>query len=411
MAYRDDIAALSPDHHWVFDGDSSALIGAANGTELGVSVGVAIAEDAAGSRVTDATSDQIALPTTATINNANQSLKVVAGWFMTTGIQTPPKRIYGEGTESPLFQFMYAFGNNSMFEVVDAGFNLQIFGPVLEPNRPYHLCGVFEGNGFANQAKFYVDGIEQTLAEPTTRQPNTATLTARGVGEFGDPSGASGVGGTSVLLNASVNGHLQHWAMWDGATLTQTQIRDELFEKGALPDVTITSDSQANMQLAVDALSSTVRPDAPLAIRVEAVLGGGDLALSFDNVTFDDRISIHVQYMGTDTLTITNNNGSDASIASTPNGGSVSFVNPAQLTVSPLVSGSEVRIYEAGTTSEIDGVEGSGTSFQSVITVSSVDVIIHALGYIWIKESSIDMTDGDVLLPVEQVVDRQYGNP
>ena len=410
MAYRDDIAALSPDHHWVFDGNSTALIGGVNGTETGIAAGSAIAEDASASRITDGTGDRIALPTTTTINNSAQSRKVVAGWFMPTAIQTPPKRIYGEGLQSPLFQFMFAFGNNSMFEVVDSGFTLQIFGPVLQPNRAYHLCGVFEGNGFDNKARFYVDGVEQVLAEPANRQPGAATLTARGVGEWGDPSGGSGVGGDSVLLNGAVNGHLQHWAMWNGASLTDTQVRQELFEKGALPDVTIASDTQGNMQTALNALTGTTRPDAPLCIRIEAVSGGGDFALDLDNVTFDERASIHIQYMGADTLTVTNINGSDAAIASTPNGGTLDIVNPATLTVSPLVVGSEVRIYAAGTATELAGVEASGASFQAALTAASVDVVIHSLGYLNIREKALDMSGGDVSLPVSQVFDRQYEN-
>lgn len=410
MAYRDDIAALGLQHHWPFDGDALDIIGSADGTQTGMAAGPAISEDAAASRATNGTADRIALPTTTTINNSAQSRKIVAGWYSVTEIQPPPKRIYGEGTQNPLFQFMFAYGNNCMFEVVVGGAAFQVFGPVLQPNRLYHLCGVFEGSGFADRVKFYVDGVEQTLAEPNDRQPGVATLGARGVGEFGDPSGGSGVGGVTVTLNSAVNGYSQNWVAGDGLTLTDAEVRETLFEKGALPDLTISSGSEAAMQVALNAVASTVRPDAALCIRIEGLAGGGDLALSLDNVTFDPLASIHVQYTGVDTLTLTNTNGSDASIISTPNGGTVSLVNPAELTITPLIAGSEIRIFEAGTTTEIDGVEASGTSFQATIAADSVDVVIHALGYLHIRERGIDMTGGNVLLPVEQTPDRQYGN-
>lgn len=408
MAYSDDVIALSPNHYWSFDGSSSDSIGAANGVETSISSGAAIAEDAANSRFTNGTGDRISLPSTTTINNSAQSVKAMGGWFMLTSIQTPPKRIYGEGTQNPVFQFMCAYGNNVMFEVAGAGFVQQIYGLALQPNRAYHLFGVFDGAN--NQIKFYIDGLEVALAEPANKQPNTATLSVRGVGQFGDPSGASGVGGGSVLLNASQNGHLQHWASWDGSYPTDVQIRGILFEKGALPETIISSNSLTNMQAAVNALSGTSYTDKPLIIRVEALSGGGDMLLNFDNITFDDKSSIHVQYMGSDTLSIVNLNGSNTSIVSTPNGGNVNVINPSILTVQPLQVGTEVRLLESGTTNEIGGIESSGASYSITVQASSIDVVIHALGYLNIKEKNIDMTGGDLTLPVEQVIDRQYVN-
>ena len=95
-----------------------------------------------------------------------------------------------------------------MFECVDTDFTLQVYGPPLQPERAYHFCGIFEGSGYSNEIRFYVDGVEQTLASPTGRNPDSADLDARGVAEFGDPAGTVGVGGDVVLLNAPVTGML-----------------------------------------------------------------------------------------------------------------------------------------------------------------------------------------------------------
>lgn len=70
---------------------------------------------------------------------------------------------------------------------------------------------------------------------------------------------------------------------------------------------------------------------------------------------------------------------------------------------------SEVRIYEAGTTTELAGVENSVASFITTLSVSSVDVSILSLGFQNLRLKNID-TLVDVALPVQQIVDRQYEN-
>lgn len=350
MAYRDDISALGAQHHWDFDGDSVDQIGSADGTSTGVIfTDSAIAEDASNCMTTNGTTDRVTLPTTTDINNAAQGRKAISGWFETTAIQTPPNRIYGEGDNVTSFAFVMAMGNNVMAEVDSASFTLQVFAErVLKPNRVYHLCAIFEGNGFSNEFRFYLDGVKQTSAEPADRQPDAATLDARGVGEFGDPAGTVGVGGGTVTLVAPVNGRYQHWASFDGASaeLTDIEVREELFEKGALTDATISAGTESAMQTALDALADTARPDAPLCIRVEAVTGDGDLTLIADNITFDALASIHVQYMGTGTLTWVNTNGSDASIGSTPGSGNVVFQTEVNL---------QLTVLDASTLSPVSG--------------------------------------------------------
>lgn len=416
MAYADDIDALSPDHAFSFDGsvtDRTAALGSVNSGL--VFSGSAICEGVSNSMVTNGINDVLTMSDSLTFTNVAQSRLALGGWLSLSAIQNPPKHAFLMGSATNAIKILVGWGNALMFELFSLGnFSIQVFGDVsLEVDRPYHLFMVFEGNGFSNEFRCYLDGVPQMDAEPPNRQPDSSELPGRSAMLFGiPPSGTSLVGGTQVSTLALINGGYNEWAFFDGANavLTDAEVRVELFEKGALASVTISSDTEANMQIALDALSSTVRPNEALNIRVEAVTGGGDFTLTADDITHDPLASIHVQYMGIDTLTWVNNNDSDASIGSTPNGGVVAFVTPAVLTISPLIAGSEVRIYQAGTLNEIAGIENSGISFAQSINAASVDIIIHRPSYQYVKVGGVDMTSGDVSVPISQVFDRQYGN-
>jgi hypothetical protein len=410
QTYTEVLVALGGQHLYDFDGGVTDSIGTSDGTNSGcILTDTAICEDATNCLTTNATSDRVTLPSVADINNSAQALKGVCGWFTPTAIQDPPKRIYGEGDASASFAFILGWGNNVIFEIDSANFNIQIYGDTyLESNRAYHLALFFSGNGNDNLVSAYLDGVLQLDALPVNRQPNTATLEARTVGEFGDPAGTVAVGGTAVLLNAPVNGKYNKWAFFDGASsqISGTDVREKLFEKGALPDITITSDTESNMQTALNAYSSTVRPNAPLCIRIENVSGGGDLALTADNITFDPLASIHVQWEGNGTLTWTNTNGADASIGSALNGGTIIFSNPATLTINGLIDGSEVRIYDDELAdplyfdTELSGVESnSGTSYQYSHSgvVNEVVIQVMADGYVEIiKRITLGSSDQSV---------------
>jgi hypothetical protein len=81
-----------------------------------------------------------------------------------------------------------------------------------------------------------------------------------------------------------------------------------------------------------------------------------------------------------------------------------------ELTLTGLKVNTEVRIYEAGTTTEIDGVENSGTTFATTTSESSVDIVVHALGYEYQRLNAVDTTENLTLL-ISQRIDRNYSNP
>jgi hypothetical protein len=68
-----------------------------------------------------------------------------------------------------------------------------------------------------------------------------------------------------------------------------------------------------------------------------------------------------------------------------------------------------VRIFAAGTTTEVAGVENSGTSETFTINVPSVDIVIHALGFEYQKIKGAN-TSANLNLPIQQRIDRNYEN-
>ena len=91
-------------------------------------------------------------------------------------------------------------------------------------------------------------------------------------------------------------------------------------------------------------------------------------------------------------------------------GVSVTFQASSSLTLTGLQPNTEVRIYDAGTTTEVAGVENSGTSEVFSISVSSVDIVIHALGFIYQRLEGVS-TASDRSIPIQQQEDRQFLNP
>jgi len=359
----DDIDDLGANHHWEFDGNSNDRIGSANGTNTSIGFAASpIAREVTNSAQVNAVGDRISIPTTTDINNSVQDRKAVCGWFLTTAVQLPFTRIYGEGNNTTNFQLTMGFGNIVTLEVRDgASFQIQVYTDrALAPNRAYHLCAIFEGNSYANRVDLFLDGVRQTNAVPADRQPDDASLAARGVAEFADPAGTVGLDGTALVMVAPAQtgtSSFQHWATWDGApaVLTDSEVRVDLFERGALADVTISSGTEASMQTALDVYADTLRGDAPVCIEIEAVTGGGDFTLDLDNITFNELASVHVRYNGaSDTLTIRNTNGADASIGSAPFGGAIQIVTEQTITVTVLDASTFAAVENARVRLEAD---------------------------------------------------------
>lgn len=98
------------------------------------------------------------------------------------------------------------------------------------------------------------------------------------------------------------------------------------------------------------------------------------------------------------------------STVTTNTGPSITLASSTSFNLTGLIAGSEVRVYEAGTTTEIDGIETSGTTFATTISVSSVDLVVFNTTYLPVRTLAIN-TSVDVTLPIQQIFDRNYENP
>lgn len=413
MSYLTSLQALSPDHLWDFDGDFVDSENAANGTNSGFAIVGPICEGVTNSVQCNSIGDRVTVANTATITGAFDR-KAIGGWVRLSALQLPPKSIYREGTTGTQLNFVLWAGNNLMLDVVSDTDVFQAYSNnVLVPDRSYHIFAKVEGTSYDNSFTLYIDGVKQGLTEPASGALGLSTIAGRGDPTWGDPAGTTEVGNETVILNGPENCRYQYWAGFIAgpAQLTDTEIREVLFEEGAFPSEIITTGTQSQMQTQLTALASSVRGNQPLNIRVEPVNSDIDFTLTADNITHDPLASIHIQYTGTATLTYINSNGSNASLGSTPNGGTINFVTPRTLTVSPLIAGTEVRVYEAGTITEVAGVENSSTSFSVLLQTPSVDVVIHKEDYVHVRVEGLDMASADVALPVSQQFDRDYRNP
>jgi hypothetical protein len=105
---------------------------------------------------------------------------------------------------------------------------------------------------------------------------------------------------------------------------------------------------------------------------------------------------------------------------------SVDIVNTVTLTLSNIVAGSEVRIYQAGTTTEEDGIEsvvdgGGGIgSFDYSYNFPpgfNVDIVIHAdpqpagnIDYVHLRIEDFVLASSDADFRIDQQLDRNYVN-
>lgn len=421
--------------------------------------------------------------------NAYQKYSVMM-WALQQNIWNPTC-VYEQGRGVNNFAIMG--GALTTWQAADSGqpFLIVQSKNLTQSNRPYLYIGIWErytehaGNG--NRVLFYINGVLQGISE------------LNGTDSFPSHVGNIALGNSAENLKSfnettftsqTVAKNCNFWGTFNDQTLTAADCR-EIFERTTLAQITIASDTVANQQAALDALSGNTYQDLNCAIRILQATDATDYRLYVDNINFiaDDNIQdISIQFVGTGVLTLENTNGTVIKYVSSPaevektsgvitGGGSIVVIDgtirykaPATitkttakklviestgtytldqctidevvnnsngsvililknnsavetntgpnitintistLTLTGLKANSEVRVYDAGTTTEIAGVENSGTSFSANISASSVDIVVHSIGYEYQKIEGAD-TSANLTLPIQQRVDRNYRNP
>lgn len=344
-------------------------------------------------------------------------------WVSQDAIQNPTC-IYEQGGGVNNFAFMG--GAQVTFQAADAGqpFLIAVGKSLPLAGRGYFLVGVWEHHtkhaGSGNRVLLYVNGVLQDIHE----ENGTASFPGHGgdivVGNSGDNLKSFA---ETTLTSQTTAKNVNYLGMFNNVSLSEAETR-EIFERMVIPEVVIQADTVANQQAALDALSGTTYKDVNCAIEIRQATDATDYTLTLNNITFvqnENLKDIAVQYVGPNTLTIINA-GSNAEEVSTPiekdldggttvitGGGTINVLTPSTLTLTGLQPNSEVRVYTAGTTTEIAGVENSGTSEAATISEPFVDVVIHNVAYEYLKISNVDMSE-NVTLPIQQRFDRNYRN-
>ena len=407
------IANTNPDHWWSFDNTYDDLIQVNSFTVTpsgtnGFSA-TPICEETSFSWRSQFGRRECA--NSADINTGTKTDRTMGGWIMLGDVSPKFSCIYEEGGGVNNLAYFTAVGNVLIAQLADSGDdNVQVYSDFqLEPQRAYHVMFRFSYTDGTNEFKLFIDGIQQQNSQGN---PLLATDLDAHSGDIsiGGPGGTLEVGGTDVSFPSGQDTYFSNWVTYSTPTDEADIVR--LFKRGAIPTYTINSDTEANMQLQLDALANTAIPNTPLAIRVLGATDTENLNLTADNITVTDTTSIDLEWRGVGTLNWKNINGSNIKASKTfsESGNPINIINPAVLTLVGLEPDTEVRVYQAGTADEQAGVENSATTFSATIEVPSVDIVLMSIDYIYQKLENID-TSTDTTLPVQQFFDRNYKNP
>lgn len=129
--------------------------------------------------------------------------------------------------------------------------------------------------------------------------------------------------------------------------------------------------------------------------------------------TVEDDADAVIHNSGANTLTIDASDITGSISERNTGGGDVVVNNNVTLTFTNLETNTEVRIYTAGTSTELDGVENSGASFgASVAGSTSVDYVIHKVGFEYIRVESFTWPAANQSIQINQRIDRNdIGTP
>jgi hypothetical protein len=388
--YSDVVADLTPGHLWTFQNNytdtGNSTAGLRNITNAiagggGAFTTTEICEDTTASWQLNSVLAKREHADVADMNSGTVNERTFGGWIMLGGIQSAVGVIYKEGGQVQNLAFITGLGNTLVAQMADndAGNNVQAFSDFkLAPNRPYHIVYRYSYSETPKEFRLFIDGVEQSV---TDGNPITGTQFSSHTGDcvWGDPDNNLETGGTDISYNGQEDTYLSYWFHFaetdggpNGGNLNKTtQIRDILFRRGALPNQTISSNTQANMQSALDLLSGTVIPDYPLGLRIEASTSGSDIELVADNITFDPKCTLDLEWRGTGTLVYVLENGSslDSNKIYTSLGGTVNIVNAPEVTVTCLSAADSTAIQNARVL--MTAASGGDLPFEDSVTITS----------------------------------------
>jgi len=320
--YKGTVLSLSPDHNWTlnntyFDSVSTLdMTASLIGTQFFVTP--PICENNSFSWLIDDISDRRGTVDSSDMNASDLTERTMGGWIMLGTVQKSLASVYKEGAQINNIAFLTGVGNVLFAQLADTGDdNVQAYSDFkLDINRPYHIIFRFSYLQTPKQFRLFIDGKLQTKTSGNDLTSSRNALQSH-VGNiiWGDPDSSLEMGGSDITFKGRENIQYAQWATWS-SFVSDLDIKEKLFRRGATPKDIIVSGTQTQMQASLDAFSNTTRTNWPLSFRIEESTDG-NLKLLANNIIFDPKITDHLEYRGTNTLTWVNVETSNANITKT----------------------------------------------------------------------------------------------
>jgi len=269
--------------------------------------------------------------------------RTLCAWIQLNSIQHPLGCIFKEGAQIQNMAFLAGYGNIILAQMADTPSltgNVQAWSDYkLTVSRPYHICMRYD---YPNNFELFVDGKLQANTDGNPLGVGTFNSHSGDIA-IGSPDTTLETGGTDLTYGGMENMLMSDFASWsdnsagvNAGAISNSDIKELLFRRGALPNYTVATAIQATMQTDVTTnLDNTTVPDYPLGVRINKVTGNGNVELTFTNVVFDSRVTDHIEYRGGGTITLVNRGTSNivASQCFSPAGGTISVVNDVSVTI------------------------------------------------------------------------------
>ena len=427
----DILHILSSDIRDVYNGFNATQ---SNGTET--YIGTGLCRDTSGSWSPNTTTAKIEIANGSYTNDSVlHGERLVFGWFLFPNLYSGPTCLFEEGGGVNNIYFALGFGGRLLANYADSnqdgGIGTQAISDFnLSPNRAYHVAVQFDltlgvGNNFL---KCFIDGVEQNIdsLEVGTGSIQNVTNQSSHSGDYGygSSNGNLDTGGTDINYPAPLDSSFNFWGTYcegsngrtSGDPPTGAELKTTFFNKGVLAVDDVYGDSTLNMQAFVEAnIDDTAYGDVPAGVLVEKVTGGGNFTLTMSNVTFDDRASVHILFLGTagETLTVVNSSGNiTQSKCIAPYGGTITIVNPNNVTITGIENGSTVYVFDGPlpTDNTIAFTTSSAGNFTFSTQESSGTIAVITLTKGVIRREGVTFS-GNTIIPLTQSEDNVFDNP
>ena len=397
---------LDADHYWTFNSSITDLVGSQNLTATGATFATTtqLCEFLTGSGLTDTRTEHWDAPTGVSTIGNQQTIHCVAGWFQIDKIQGAPCAIFTEYTSTVQFQILLGYGNTLEFDCSNATTQLQLYADTsIDFDRPYHVMMKFDSG--TGKFEAFLDGLPVTTSLNNSDFSDIGTLANRTEISFGADQSDTGIGGAGISLSSGTNMNVVSWAMWSGDYLpNEAETRVDMFGRGTLANATITN------QTGLNALNNTTIGAANEKPAGIIITGNGTIDLTATNIIFNDLLSADIVYRGTGTVNFTNGGTSNASTFICTSGGKINIINNFDVTFTGAENNTEIRIFEAGTTTELAGIENTSGDFVASVKEGLVDIRIISIDF-KIREFLGLSVSQDFTFQVDQLEDRVYENP